>query len=146
MRNLITEGIATLLSIFIATLLLICISSVTGTTIVINDILYSLIIELFQMFIPFLIYVIASDFIIKRLTKSIRATNRKLFFIQFAVYISCMIIITVVWSLGDIIISGYSKEFSYYIQEFGLFIVFSPVACIINYFLTRKYLYKYQSQ
>lgn len=145
MKNIFIEGIATILSILLATLLLICISSISGLKVETNDVLYALVIEIGQMFFPFLIYVIICDLIIKRLMKSIGSAKGKRFFVHFIVYVSLMFVISIVWSLGDIFLSGYNREFTYYIKEFGLFIIFSPIVCVIIYFISNKYLYKYQT-
>lgn len=142
MKNIFKLLIATFVSLTISVLILVFLSSLNGTAVEGNEILYALVIEVGQMIFPFLLYVIISDFLIKKIVTPRVSTKDKKILIHFAVYISLMIIIATLWSLGDIFFSGYDREFVYYIKEFGIFIVFSPIVSIVTYLIGSKYKYQ----
>jgi hypothetical protein len=57
---------------------------------------------------------------------------------HFAFYLVSMIIIVVLFSAGDILISGYKRTASHYIKEFGLFMSFAILSAIFMYVLQRS--------
>lgn len=135
MKNIFIASVATIISIVIAVFILLFLSSFKGIPIESDEIVYGIFIGGGQMFFPFLIYVIVSNLLLKRIVMRDPGRKEKSFLIHLSVYVCFMIIITVFMSLGDISLSGDNKGFLYYIQEFELFIIFSPIACTVTYFI-----------
>jgi hypothetical protein len=98
-----------------------------------NSIGYAFVMLTIQMFIPFIIYVATINWLIQKakIPHSFPVGH-------FAFYLVSMIIIVVLFSAGDILISGYKRTASHYIKEFGLFMSFAILSAIFMYVLQRS--------
>lgn len=84
------------------------------------------------MLIPFWLFSVFVNVLILKLTRKKKSDG---FVWHLSTFIICMVTIAFFWSIGDIILSGYKREFLYYIKEFSFFIVFAPMYAITDFIL-----------
>lgn len=135
MKRIFRNILVVLIAIFLAVVILVVQSIINGEDITFDSFMYGLIIGGGQAIIPFLIFFSIVNYIIVKSSQRNQRYERLLW--QMLIALGCMTVVILAMTAFDLYDSPKKvkeKEINY-LLDYSLFIVFVPLAVIINYLL-----------